>query len=567
MDFKKEDDVLCSGCNTAISKHVKFCSKCGNKNENYDINTQPVNMNYENSNDDNIVAHESKSTDYNYKKTTSKKGIKYAIILGAIILVGFLSINVFGKTLFPDKYVKGAVLNTYNTFNKNNKEFKDMPGIVSYLSKTDEINENEIYVRFESLGGDFDRYISTMLDGYGLKINLQNDFKNSLFNFNVGLFDGSSEMVSAQMYGSSNYMSLGIPTLYDGHLGVTANSEIGESYSEYDEIRNSATILAKYYKAVNESKPVIKNKTENLAKEVINLVEFEKGSGDNTYVANLNGDEFLDVLEKHILEFINDENIRNMIFYTAYLESGGVYYSYEEAKTRFNELMDEVPVELKYYINEIKLNDIEITVTVGDKNLVRNFQIQTKASNEYEESIGFKVSGEIENNDNGIKSDYDLRITTDYDSVRIGASIENIKDNKNLLNKTIKINMDASSEDAISFEINEEYDSSNKECNSSIDLILGSSYEEIPVFSLRSNGTYDGKDRIDFDSIDLILNENNYYEYVLNLSGYIQNKDAKSINKVDENNIKFINEMSENELTDLMEEIESNMYLLSNEIF
>lgn len=563
MDLENEEDLLCSGCNALISKHVKFCSKCGTKNEHYEDYTQPVGVNYEGSyNDGNVVTDEI----ITYKKSAGKKGIKYAIIVGAIVLIGFLSVNVFGKTFFPDKYVKSAMLNTFNAINKNNKEFKDMPGIVSYLTQTDDVTENEVYVKFEGLGGDFDKYVSNMLDGYGLKLNLQNDLKNSLFNFNVGLFDGSSEIVSAQMYGSSDYMSLGIPALYDGHLGVTANSVIDETYNEYDEIKNSATILAKYYKAVNESKPVIKNKTENLVKEIISLAKFEKGSENNTYVANINGDEFLDVIEKYILEFINDENIKNVIFYSSYIENG--YYSYEEAKTRFNELIEEVPVELKYYMNEIKLDNIEVAVTIGDKKLVKNFQMQTKLSNEYEEAIRLKTSGKIENTDNGIKSNYDFKITTEYDSFSIGASVENSKANKNLLNKIIKIDMDSSAEDTVSFEINEEYDASSKECRSSIDLIYDSSYEgEIPVLSLKSNGIFNGTDRIDFDNIDLILSEDSYYTYTLNLSGYVQNKDTKSINKVDNKNIKFINEMSEDELIDIMEDIESNIYLLSNEIF
>lgn len=565
MNVEKEGNLLCKGCNDPISKYIKFCSKCGTKNESYEDYTEPASIDYNDSfnNDDTVVADESNYT----KKPANKKGIKYAVIAGAIILISFLSINVFGKTLFPDKYVKGAILNTYNTISKNNKEFKDMPGIVSYLTQTNEINENEIFVKFDGFGGSIDRYISNMFDDYGLKLNLKNDLKNNLFSFNIGLLDGSSEIASAEMYGSNEYLSLGMPVLYDGYLGVNANSEILEVYSEYDMIKNNITIFAKQYKAVNESKSIITKKAESLSKELIGLAKFEKGSLENTYIANINGEEFLDIIEKYILELINEESIRNAMFYTSYMEDMN-YLSYEEAKLRFDELIEEIPVELKYYINEINLDDIELSVAVNNKKLVNDFQIQTKLSNEYEETVKLKASGKIINTGDGIKCNYDLKLATEYDSFSIGAYIENSKINKNLLNKTIEINMDSSTDDTISFEINEEYDSSSKACNSSIILSYGSSYQyEMPILNLKSEGIFDGKDKINFDSIDLILNEDDYYTYELNLSGYIQNKDIKSVNKIDSKNIKFINELSEDDVIELIEDIEANMQLLSNEIF
>jgi hypothetical protein len=566
MDVEKEDNLLCKGCNNPISKYIKFCSKCGTKNESNEDYTEPASMDYDDSvnNDYTVVADESNYT----KKPASKKGIKYAVIAGAIILISLLSINVFGKTLFPDKYVKGAILNTYNAINKNNKEFKDMPGIVSYLTQANEVNENEIFVKFEDFGGGIDRYLSNMLNDYGLKLNLKNDLKNNLFSFNIGLLDGKSEIASAEMYGSNEYLSLGIPVLYDGYLGVNANSEImEETYGEYDMIKNNITIFAKQYKAVNESKSIITKKAENLSKELISLIKFEKGSLENTYIANINGEEFLDIIERYILELINEESIKNAIFYTSYMEDMN-YLSYEEVKSRFDELIEEIPVELKYYMNEINLDDIEISIAVNDKKLVNDFQIQTKLSNEYEETVKLKASGKINNTGNGIKSNYDLKLATEYDSFSVGAYIENSENNKNLLNKTIEINMDSSTENTISFEINEEYDSSGKACNSSIILSYGSSYQsEIPILNLKSKGIFDGKDRINFDSIDLIFNEDDYYTYELNLSGYIQNKDVKSVNKIDSKSIKFINELSEDDVIELIEDIEANMQLLSNEIF
>jgi len=139
-DEKSLNALICGSCGNEMKKSDKFCGKCGSKNEFY-----------------------SESIGQPEKKNT--KLPKIVIITAAIILVAFFSFKALAKTFFPDKYIKIAILNTYEAISKDSKSYNEIPGIIPLLSVND-VFEKELYLEINDFS---DSYISSMLSGYGAK--------------------------------------------------------------------------------------------------------------------------------------------------------------------------------------------------------------------------------------------------------------------------------------------------------------------------------------------------------------------------------------------------------------
>jgi len=563
MDIEKDENLICKNCNSTINKNIEFCSKCGIRNESYE---EPVKINFDETlQHNNVVADENTDANEPVKKQNNK--FKLVILAGIIILIGFLTINVFAKTFFPDKYVKSAILKTYSTIDKENKEYNEMPGIISLLETSDNVSEQEIYLQLEDLESGMDTdYVLGMLKGYGLKINSQNDLKDNKFHINIGLLDEMSEIVNADIFASSESLAVGIPALYNGHLGVVAENEIGDIESEYDMIRTIPTAISKYIKSSIKSKIVLKEKTEDLAKKIINLANFEKSKDSlNTYVTTIKSDDLTNLLKNYIIEYLNDENVKEMLACSAYLEEI-VYSTYDEAVKSVNQMLVDLPSNIDYALDEVDIDDIVVSVILGKSKIIEGINLKTCINNDHGDVFKVEANSKIDSSDEAINPNFDLKIYNDYESVNIVADISNSKDGKKL-SRDMEVTMDVSDDESLSFIINEDYDSSSNECLSNIEFSTESSSNDNINFSIESNGIYDKKDKIDFKNINVNIYEDEYNNFTIELSGYLQNKNINSVTKIEDNDIKYLNDMSEDELKSLLSEIYSNIQALYSKIY
>lgn len=526
-DEKSLNALICGSCGNEMKKSDKFCGKCGSKNEFY-----------------------SESIGQPEKKNT--KLPKIVIITAAIILVAFFSFKALAKTFFPDKYIKIAILNTYEAISKDSKSYNEIPGIIPLLSVND-VFEKELYLEINDFS---DSYISSMLSGYGAKFNLQNDVNKGEMRLNMAIQDNSINLVTADLFASKDGFFVNAPLLYDNPVGVNAKADLSslERNSYYDDMRITLLTQSKLFNASIESKKAIKDSLKNFSKDMAGLTKFEKSkNSDNTYTATIKGNDLFNAFKNNAVKLLEDKSILDFVVYSVYLENYH-YSSFEEAKeyAMYNiedakDMLDELNSEA------FEINDVNITISVNNDNLVKSMSAEINLSDEYGYELAVELSGNFDYKKSCVDSEIDLGFSTDYDSANFIYEVENSK-NDNTNYRDTNLILKESGYDLLNVKLNESYDNSSKEYQGTVNIVPQYADEG---FDIKIGAEYNGKDTLNFKDISFGFYDYGYYEF--NLEGYLKSKNIKSVDAVKFNKIEYINEMSDSELVDMAEKIYSKL--------
>lgn len=534
---KSLNELICSNCGNELSKGIKFCSKCGNKNEFYS---------------------ESETTEQFVKKRI--KIPKVVIIVAVLAFIGLFSFNAVAKAFFPDKYAKGAILNSYKALNEDSKNYNGIPGIIPLLS-SESVSEKELYLEIYDVSDD---YISSILSGYGAKFNLQNDVNSGEVCLNIGIQDDSTDLVAVDFFASKNGFFVSAPLLYDNPVGVNSNADLStiERNSYYDSMRISLLTQAKILNASIESKKAIEDSLKSFSKDIIKVTKFEKSkTSDDTYTATIKGNDLFNAFKNNANKLLDDNNIVNLMTYSIYMEDY-YYSSFEEAKQYAIDSIESA----KEMLNELDsedfgVDDLNIALSVNKDNLVKRISAETTLYNEYGDEMLAELSGDFNYKSDWVDSEVEVELSTDYEEVNFVYEVENsIKDNTK--NRDTSLSAMQSRNNQISIKLNEEYDTKSKDYEATITIVP--EYED-EGFDIKIGAEYNGKDTLDFTDIRFGFNNYGYYE--LNLGGYLKSKDIKSVDKAKFNNVEYITDMTDDELDDMGESVSSKMEMIFGDFY
>lgn len=537
--------LKCSNCNAEIKESIKFCSKCGSKNEFY------------------------KEKEIEEKTESGKKKVKipkFVIIIAIIAFVGLFSFNVLAKTIFPDKYAKSAILNSYQAISNDSKKYNEIPGIVSLLLNGDNASEKELSLKITDFSDD---YVSSMLSGYGVKFNLQNDMKENIMKLSMNIFEDEFDILKADFNASKDGYIINMPSLYDNPIGVDSNAEINfdeEDSYYYNNIRVRSILQSKMLKASIESKSVIEDTYEEFSKDFINLLNFEKSknssSSNDTFTATIKGDDLYDAFRNRAVVLLDDENIKNLITYSIYLDE--MYYlTFEEAEENAQLIIDEYKEVLNNSGNSdnyVEINDIDVTISVNDGKKVEKMLIESTLSNPYE-TVGINLTSQFAYEKDYVNSDYNLKLSSNNEIIMISYDINNSNDGK-INKRNTNFRVVESQDRQIKVGLSEEYDKSTKEY---IGAIKFTPYYEDEGFNVKLRGNYNGKDTLNFDNLSFGFYDYDFYE--INLAGYLKSKDIKSVDQVKYNNVEYLNEMSDMDIEYLFDEFETKLEFIFGNLY
>lgn len=550
----ENNTIICPVCNSEINRTSKFCTKCGAKNEQYNgttvdasVDSSAIDSKCETM-QESIIKNEvpNMSINENQQKNDTQnapsKKSKKAVILSLGIVVALVAVIALCSVVFasPNKTVNTAITNTYKSLLQNKNDFNNSPTFFGLLSRSENCFEKELALYYEDM--DLGYYYDTQfLEGFGAKIKLQLDKKNSASNLNLSLNYDKEDFVSAMLSLTNENIVIHSPELLDNAIGLNIKSII-DNLGEYQSLEDFSEIISKQIELSNNAKLSIEKILSNLNKDLDEIIKYEKDeSNKKLYVATITEEQLDSLLIKYCEDLAKDDAIKKFCAFLLYLDDEmyeDLSYYEEEVEEDISDFLD----NLKDILDSIDIDNIKIEVEVPNKKSISYMEITTNFEIKGER---FKLKFNVDVEQNKNLSDYTAKLTfnSDYDQIIFKLN-ENFEVVGNETNRIINFDTNISDEEA-NLSLKETLNKKEKTTSTNIELQADSEYLAVSI-----DGNYTSNDTLNFDDLEIILNS--YYDNMsMNFSGYLTSKKINNLDKIDTANIKYINDMDNYELDDL----------------